>query len=240
MGSRYALERLEDIFQHQVSQNPCSKALHYQSAFDCWQTVTYQQLNSIVDTTVRRILNTPSVEQSSFIGICVSPGPYQISSILATLKSGHAYVPIDPKCPAARLSFILKDICPRNVLVDSKTMSYIVDSIPQDLLASLYFIFVDRNEQIPAQEDQLTDEKPQLLSPLAYMIYTSGSTGSPHLFGLKASQTNIVSNERFSKRRPDISPGNLGLFTTYPSGVTNEQVRPLASILILHVRYELD
>ena len=184
--TNHPAKRLEDDFQTQVIANPTATAILYQLPSDpCqWSTMTYSDLNLWANTIASQII--VQVENSfskevPFVALCLSTGPHQLASILGTLKSGHAYVPIDPTCSASRLNFILQDTAVRCVLTESKLMPSLNAIIDEGRLAGIRFILVDN--LVDTLDDSLTvrlsESKP---SPIAYMIYTSGSSGSLKLF----------------------------------------------------------
>ena len=91
-----------------------------------------------------------------------------IVAILATLKAGAAYLPLDPDYPAERLAFMIEDARPKRVLTSSDV----------DAAAA---------ERAPTDADRTTPLRPH--HP-AYIIYTSGSTGKPK--GVAISQQSIA------------------------------------------------
>jgi amino acid adenylation domain-containing protein len=91
-------------------------------------------------------------------------------ALLGILKAGGVYVPLDPRLPDDRLSFMLGDVKPRIVLTEQKM---------QRGLFGADTILLDTDWNVIAQESKENPE--QKLSPqtLAYVMYTSGSTGRP-------------------------------------------------------------
>ena len=101
-----------------------------------------------------------------------------VVSLLAILKSGAAYLPLDPDHPAERLAYMLQDAQPACVITTAQIAQQLPDSVTHHLL--------DHPETAAALTQQLETnpsdaERIQPLSPLhpAYVIYTSGSTGTP-------------------------------------------------------------
>ncbi|TQV87106.1 non-ribosomal peptide synthetase [Aliikangiella coralliicola] len=107
-----------------------------------------------------------------FIGFCL-PRCYEMTvAILAILKAGYAYVPLDPDYPEARLAYIIEDSEVGLIL----TLQNISSKI--DVIRSLALNLDQQSLEIPS-----TSEAQSLVTPspndLAYLIYTSGSTGKP-------------------------------------------------------------
>ncbi|WP_032706616.1 AMP-binding protein, partial [Pseudomonas syringae] len=105
------------------------------------------------------------------VAICVERGPGMIVGLLAILKAGAGYVPLDPAYPVERLAYLLQDSTPAAVLVQTST----VDALS---LGSLPVINLD---DTALQTQSVQNPHIPGLTPahLAYVIYTSGSTGLP-------------------------------------------------------------
>ena len=106
------------------------------------------------------------------IGVCLSRSPNMLVALLAILKSGAAYVPLDPAFPAERLAYIAEDAGISLVV----TSSELCDKVPS--VATLPVLLDVEAEAISAQDTSALVEVATADS-LAYAIYTSGSTGRP-------------------------------------------------------------
>ena len=113
-----------------------------------------------------------------------------ILSILAVLKTGAAYLPIDPRYPTERIAFLLEDSKPAAVITDG--------TIAARLPAAAPLLVLDRVEIAAAiagqSERNLVDADRSASASLgdpAYVIYTSGSTGKPK--GVLVTHAGIVS-----------------------------------------------
>lgn len=108
------------------------------------------------------------------IGVCLERSPDMIVSLLAILKTGAAFVPMDPSYPADRLAFMLNDT--RTPLLITRRR--FLERLPNKLV-NCHYVVIDANAaQIAAQ----SAAAPQIMSAvedLVYVIYTSGSTGRP-------------------------------------------------------------
>ncbi|XWK88449.1 MAG: amino acid adenylation domain-containing protein [Phormidium sp.] len=155
-----------NLFEQQVAKNPDRIALVFES-----QSLTYQQLNQKANQIANFLIHTYHLKPDNLISICVERSLEMVIGILAILKAGCAYVPIDPNYPQERIQLILED-SGTSVLL---TQSYIQDKLP--LKNSCRIISLDSE----TFDSQSTENPPPQSKPdnLAYLIYTSGSTGRP-------------------------------------------------------------
>jgi amino acid adenylation domain-containing protein len=131
------------------------------------------------------------------VGLLFRKGGDNIAAILGTLAAGHAYVPLDPSYPDARLSRILDDADASVVLFDRahRALARRVSGPRAAIaLASLTAFSGRTTEPLP-------DVPPDRV---AYLMYTSGSTGHPK--GISQSQRNLLAHARCYARSLGISP----------------------------------
>jgi amino acid adenylation domain-containing protein len=153
------------------------------------ETLTYGQLNERANQLAHHLisLGVGAGEGDSIVGLCLDRSTTAVICALAVLKSGGAYLPLDPSYPVERLAFMLSDAQPR-VLI---TTNEIAAQLPEGPWRT---ISIDRDETLIAEER--TDTPHNVITPeqLAYVIYTSGSTGRPKGVEIThASLTNLVS-----------------------------------------------
>ncbi|MDF1758635.1 MAG: amino acid adenylation domain-containing protein [Legionellaceae bacterium] len=155
-----------EIFEEQVVQYPTAVALQDQHI-----SYTYAEMNKIVNQ-FARCLQKKSVGAGDLVAILLEPSADYILSILAILKVGAAYVPLDTLAPKSRLQDILDDASPKLVIYLNDNFSQLKKitnntlTIKQLHMESLSYPVDNLNISIsPA-------------SPI-YMMYTSGSTGKP-------------------------------------------------------------
>jgi amino acid adenylation domain-containing protein len=110
----------------------------------------------------------------SVVAILMEHCPELIVAILGVLRSGAAYLPIDPTLPQERISYMLEDSHARLLLTKKSFVPSLPERRPELLL-------VQPDWQLPAGEDHIHAHQRPNLAPenLAYLIYTSGSTGTP-------------------------------------------------------------
>lgn len=152
-------------FTAQAAQRPDAIAALYQG-----QQLTYGQLNSQANFLARHLIAL-GVQPDDRVAVVARRGLDTLTGLLAVLKAGAAYVPVDPAHPSERLSYLLTDCAPLAVLTQS------------DLRARLPLLQVPVIELDRRDWPTDTDADPVVagltVANLAYVIYTSGSTGVP-------------------------------------------------------------
>ncbi|WP_122257389.1 non-ribosomal peptide synthetase, partial [Pseudomonas salomonii] len=129
--------------------------------------LTYAQLDQQANALAHQLLEH-GVQPDDRVAIVARRGLDTVAGLLAILKSGACYVPVDPAHPAERLNYLLHDSSPVAVLT------------PHDLLARLPMLDVPII-RLDLPTHGRSDSPPVAVTPsnLAYVIYTSGSTGLP-------------------------------------------------------------
>jgi amino acid adenylation domain-containing protein len=162
--SQYPKERTwVQLFEAQVDRSPQATALVFDQ-----QRLSYQQLNQRANQLAHH-LRALGVGPESLVGICAERSLEMVVAILAVLKAGGAYLPMDPLYPAERLSFMLEDARVAVVLTQQK--------IQREWPEQTKVLHLDKLDLT----QHSTDNPAPLSKPenLAYVIYTSGSTGKP-------------------------------------------------------------
>ncbi|MEI7137196.1 amino acid adenylation domain-containing protein, partial [Pectobacterium atrosepticum] len=156
--------RVED----QAQRFPNAIAVVYES-----HSLTYQTLNQRANQLAHHLISL-GVKPDDLVAICVERSPEMIIGLLAILKAGAAYLPLDPSYPAERLTYMLDDATPVALL----TQSALTATLPDTALPT---VLLDAHDVFDAQPDHNPDAHALGVTPdhLAYVIYTSGSTGKP-------------------------------------------------------------
>jgi amino acid adenylation domain-containing protein len=162
------------LFERQVRQTPDNVALVFEAT-----QLTYRDLDQRANRLAWKLMGA-GIGPEDRVAICLERSPDLIVAILATLKAGAAYVPLEPGYPTERLAFMLGDVRPGILITASNLRGRLPDS------AGLARIELDSSAQIaalaalpvtaPGNSDRTTPLRPD--HP-AYLIYTSGSTGRP-------------------------------------------------------------
>jgi amino acid adenylation domain-containing protein len=158
---------LHQLFEQQAARAPAAVAL---SRGD-W-TLSYGQLDAWANRLGQR-LRRLGVGPGTLVALCLERSPEMVASILATLKSGAAFVPLDPASPGERMRAILDDVQTPVIL----TQSHLANRLRE--ITDCRIEIVDWNGPYSFDTQQVPICPSVRPSDLAYVIYTSGSTGQP-------------------------------------------------------------
>ncbi|WP_298737349.1 non-ribosomal peptide synthetase [uncultured Chitinophaga sp.] len=155
------------LFREQAIRNPELSALLWEGG-----SITYKALDDISDHLAAYLLRKYNIQTGDRIAVMMDRSDKLIIAILAILKAGAAFVPIDPAYPPARKQFIVEDAAVQLIITQT---DYIFDI---DYYQGPLFAIDAQLEGLAAVDDvSLPSEFPA--DALAYVIYTSGSTGQP-------------------------------------------------------------
>ena len=160
---------LHQLFEQQVERSPDALALTFDD-----EHLTYAQLNARANQ-LAHYLQSHGIGVEDRVGVLLERSVEMVVSLLAILKAGAAYVPLDPAYPQERLAFTLADSTASLLL----SRSSLLDSLSLALPDSLPLLALDRSDTEIASHSRDNLTSPVLAENLAYLIYTSGSTGTP-------------------------------------------------------------
>ena len=170
-------ETLATAFAAQVARTPDAIAVSCQG-----QHLTYAALNARANQ-LAHLLRAHGVGPEMIVALQLERSPDLVVAILAVLKAGGAYLPIEPATPPERLRFVLEDAGPAVVLTDDgrRTTDGGAGADSRTTLPAGPWAVIDLAADGPAIARQPATDPPPLATPahLAYCIYTSGSTGQP-------------------------------------------------------------
>jgi amino acid adenylation domain-containing protein len=154
------------LFEEQVSSAPNQPAVIYEN-----ETLTFAELNARANQ-LARYLQSLGAGAESLIGICVERSLDMAVGILGILKSGAAYLPLDPEYPQERLAFMVDDARPSLVLTKSTLADLVSGKAARAVL-------LDSDRARISEQSTANLSAAPRPDDLAYVIYTSGSTGKP-------------------------------------------------------------
>lgn len=153
-----------DLFEEQVEQTPDNVAVVFND-----EKLTYRELNEKANS-LARLLISKEMKENTICAIVLNRSIEMIVSILAVLKSGAAYIPIDPNYPKDRIEYILNDSNVKMVLTETEYISS---------LSSFNLNLINITDAEVFSLDGKNLNIKQNPEDLSYIIYTSGSTGKP-------------------------------------------------------------
>jgi amino acid adenylation domain-containing protein len=173
------------LFQTQVQATPQAVAVVFEDT-----SLTYAQLNGKANRLAHALI-VRGVGPEQIVALALPRSAELVVAILAVLKAGAAYLPMDPDNPSARIAFLLRDAHPALLLITSQTLRCVAENIvtPQLVLDDPVTVRMLGKcpDTDPADADRVIPLTPR--HP-AYVIYTSGTTGTPK--GVVVCQHSVV------------------------------------------------
>jgi amino acid adenylation domain-containing protein len=172
------------LFEQQAARHPGALAVVSGEV-----ELTYGELNQRANRLARHLV-TLGAGPGRLVAIAMPRSADMITAVLAVLKSGAAYVPVDPAYPADRIAFMFAESAPVTVL----TMAAAAGQLP----GGLPLVVLDDPAMAAALAGQDGENLLVTAGPrdLAYVVYTSGSTGRPK--GVMVEQAGVVSLARWA------------------------------------------
>lgn len=167
-------QTLVDLFEEQVAQRGEAVALVYEHA-----SLTYRQLNQTANQ-LAHLLREHGVQAGDLVGLSLERSLDLVWAIVAILKVGAAYVPVDPQSPLRRTEIIFEDAHIKILIGQSELKANLPTTVP--------CLFIDELKLEAYPTDNL--QCPLTPEMAAYVIYTSGTTGQPK--GVVVSHRNVV------------------------------------------------
>ena len=157
---------VDGLFLRQADQTPSAVAIVYGKS-----NFTYQHLNESANQ-LAHYLKSCGVGPGDCVGVAIPRSPLFVMSILAVLKCGAAYLPLDKNYPLSHLSFLMKDTGAKLLLTKGQAIEGLsadkFDIVNLDILESEIKRYGKENPPVVSGPDDL-----------AYVMYTSGSSGRP-------------------------------------------------------------
>ncbi len=168
-----AMRFMPEDFERQARQSPWSVAVVSDR-----DAITYRGLDEQANR-IAHLLRARGAGAGKIVGICLPRGIEMVAALLGVMKSGAAYLPLDPDLPAGRLSAMAEDAAPCLILATAETAALLA---PHPVVV-MRPLALEQYSAEPLHEKHLPNAP-------AYVIYTSGSTGKPK--GVVLTRTNLA------------------------------------------------
>ncbi|MGA9917346.1 MAG: condensation domain-containing protein, partial [Paraburkholderia sp.] len=182
---------IHQLFEAQVERTPEAVALVFEN-----QQLTYKELNSRSNQLAHRLRRLGAAPEVP-VGVCLERSLEVVISLLAILKAGGVFLPLDPAYPRQRIGFMLED-SKAAVLLTHKSL---IAGLPEHRAR---VICLDSDADAIARESAENPTSSNDPDNLAYIIYTSGSTGQPK--GVLVSHGSIAEHCRDAEKYYDLRP----------------------------------
>ena len=190
---------LPQLFEQQVGRSPDAPAC---VAGDT--ALSYSELNARANQ-LAHFLIAREIGPGTLIGICLNRTESILVALLGILKTGAAYLPLDPTYPQERLAYILEDAQAKLVITEEAVQGFLPDFNGDTLTLESYSATIAQHS---------ADNPAPVADPedLAYVLHTSGSTGKPK--GVEITHRNLVNFLFSMQQEPGLAPSDTLLAVT--------------------------
>lgn len=180
------------LFEARAGEAPIATALRYRD-----RTLSYGEVNARANQ-LAHFLSSRGIGPEARVAVCLEPSPDISIVLLAILKAGATYVPLDPSYPPARIRAILEDTRPALVLAHARLLA----TLPLEGAQAEALDNLDVSD-FPVGNPEPTIEP----GHTAYIYFTSGTTGRPK--GALASYSNLSAYMQSALERYGMGPGDV-------------------------------
>ncbi|MGR9074154.1 MAG: non-ribosomal peptide synthetase [Gammaproteobacteria bacterium] len=192
---------IHHLFEEQADKTPDATALIFEGTI-----LSYRELDARADRLAHELLELGAGPET-IVGVCLPHSMDIVVSIMAVLKAGGAYAPLDPNYPADRLAYMLEDTRAPVLIAHSESRSlfstYSGKIVYFDQLDDEFF-----NRRVTRPESGATPDN------LAYVMYTSGTTGRPK--GVLITHSSVVNHLHWAVNQYGIDKTDCVLFKGMP------------------------
>jgi len=190
---------LHHLIAERAAQIPDNVAVVFEN-----RSLTFKQVNEAANKLAAHLL-TFNIKTGDIIGLSIDRSPEMVIALLAILKTGAAYVPLDPEYPKDRVEFMMDDSSAKILLTSKKLKGHFISSAQEVLIEDAIDKFDNYSSADP--ETVVTGDD------LAYVLFTSGSTGKPK--GVQIKHHNLVNFLLSMQKEPGLKASdNLLAVTT--------------------------
>ena len=193
---------LQELFAERAARTP-----HAVAVVDRDRRLTYAELDR-ASNRLAHALQARGVIPGALVGVCLERSVDLVAALLATLKAGAAYLPIEPTYPPQRQELMLADAGAQTLITDERFLGVVDPRGGQT-------ICLERDDDMVAA---CSDEPPRASADpeqLAYVIYTSGSTGRPK--GVRIRHRSVANLLAHMRSEPGLGEGDVVANLTTPA-----------------------
>ncbi|MET9497725.1 amino acid adenylation domain-containing protein [Streptomyces sp. NPDC006552] len=183
---------IPELFEAQAARTPQADAVVCED-----RTLTYRELDERADAVAAELVRLGAGPEDLVV-LALPRTEELVAGLLGILKSGAAYVPMDPRHLGGRAESVLADARPRFVVTDTATAGQLP---PHDMTV----VDLDHRARWAAPDGKPRRAAPPRADQLAYVMFTSGSTGRPK--GAEITHRNVVDGVRELVRVLGVPPG---------------------------------
>ncbi len=169
---------LHELIEKQIERTPNTTALEFEG-----ESLTYAELNAKANQLAHH-LRESGVKPETIVGVALERSFELVIALLGIVKSGAAYLPLDPAYPPERFDYMLADARVERLITNQKIAAQ------KEIGTNIETIFLDADSAIFKSDKLNNPSRTNVPNNAAYVIYTSGSTGKPK--GAINSHANIV------------------------------------------------
>ncbi|TRV25851.1 MAG: non-ribosomal peptide synthetase [Microcystis flos-aquae Mf_WU_F_19750830_S460] len=210
-------QSIHQLFEQQVQRTPEAMALIGEN-----RQISYESLNQKANQ-LAHYLQKCGLKSESLVGLSVERSPEMVMALLAILKAGCAYVPLDPDYPPERLNYMIQDAQLSLII----TNSYLIGKFGDNQRVKI--LKLDEDWELIAREKPENPDIEVNHENLAYIIYTSGSTGKPK--GVMIEHRSVVNFIEVVKTTANLSQSDRILqFASISFDVAVEEIYPCLTV----------
>jgi amino acid adenylation domain-containing protein len=157
---------IHELFEAQAEARPDAIAVDFED-----QQITYDELNRKANQ-LAHYLASQGAGPEAIVGVCLDRSVELVTALIAVLKAGSAYAPLDSQYPQPRLSFMVEDTR-AEILITSGSLRHRFAGTNSRIVC------IDEEQKAISARSETNPNFPVTADRLAYVIYTSGSTGTP-------------------------------------------------------------
>jgi amino acid adenylation domain-containing protein len=170
------LRSLQELIHEKAQLYPDKAVLRFRD-----HVITYNKLNNSANQ-FARLLADYGVRKGAIVGLALDRSPEMLFCLLAIVKAGATYLPLDPEYPQARIEFMLEDTGASYLITSERYTGHFQTTAREILVEDL--------QRQSLQYDILPPDVDISMNDVVYILYTSGSTGKPK--GVQITQLGLV------------------------------------------------